>query len=362
MNVRTQNTAPTALPPITAGGSNTEPFDGYSAFAKLDDAPSNDQEEATDENSDQGKEAVEDTVDEIKEDDLEDDTDEQGDDPEEDTADENEDTDEDVNEVEISDDTLIEVKVNGQVDQVPIKDLRRLAGQEKALTRKSMAVAAQAEKAKAQEQFAETRLNKAKEKAETRYKQYEQIDFVALAQSGNYSSEDIERYREAAKEAKAELDYFNEELETFYKETQEARQKDLVEQGKQALEQFEDPASLFYIEDFRDRYNDLASHAQSLGITPDKLNTTPDPWFWKLLDDSLRRGTAKKTLTTATNKEAKAKRIKKPSSSKTVLKSRKSKRQEQRGLSADRRKEEAMAKLRKSGSKGDALAAFAALD
>ena len=350
----------------------TGPYDALAAFAALDAAPS---EDATEEAEEDAQDDVdEDTVNEDEddlEDDLDDEEDEDEDDPEEDAEADDDDEDEDEDdepkrkkkrkEVEVTDDTLGEVKVNGEVEQVSIKDLRRLAGQEKALTRKSMAVSAAAEKAKAREEFAESRLQKAKEKAEARAEEYKKIDFEQLAASNQYTPEQIEQWRQQAADAKTEADFFNEELDSFYKGRKEAEQKDLIAKGTEALEQFNDPASIYYIEDFQERYNDLAAHATKLGIPQEKLLTTPDPWFWKMVDESLRRGSAQKSLKKSVTKKT-TKKVKKPSASKTVLKSRKSNRTEQRGRSRDRKREAAMAQLKKTGSKQAALNAFAALD
>lgn len=347
------------------------PFDAIAAFSALETAEEDSPEASSEVEQNEATSSEEMSQEDDTEDENQDEEDLEEQDDDELEEDPEEDSEEDDNEikakkektVEVTDDTLVEVVVNGETDQVSIKDLRRLAGQEKALTRKSMAVAAEARKVQAREEFAETRLKAVSERVNKRAEQYANIDFVALAQSGQYTPEQIEGFRQEAKDAEAEAAFVNQELEQFYKEKQESRQAELVEKGKASLEQFEDIGSPYYIEDFKDRYQDLSQHAVSLGISEETILTTPDPWFWKLLDDSLRRGSAKETLKTASSpkKDPKAKKLKKPSSSKTVLKSRKANRNEQRGRAEDKRKQEALKNLQKTGSKADALAAFAAL-
>ena len=128
-------------------------------LARWEDADENQPSEDEDAvaTSDQDEEALDpgDDFDEDQqvetEDELDDDTDrddeETADDPDEDDAEEDE---EDEDEIQlVSDDAEVEVTVDGEIQRVSVASLKRLAGQEQALTRKSQETAAQRKEAEA---------------------------------------------------------------------------------------------------------------------------------------------------------------------------------------------------------------------
>ena len=235
--------------------------------------------------------------------DLEDDEDDETD-PDEDTedADDNdeddgEDGDEDKEPLIADEDAVVEFKVGDKVQTASVKELKRLAGQEAALTQKSQKASQLARVAEARHAQTEAILTKLKERADARAKQYEGLDLIELAQSGQYSKEDIAAARAGMEEAQKEVSYFEQSLEEFYSQTQADKAARLQEEAQDALTHLEDEASVFHVPQFKARYNSLVEAGQEAGIPDEVLATTPGPWLWKLIDSHVRYTNAKLKLT-----------------------------------------------------------------
>ena len=123
-------------------------------WADGEDLSAENEKEATDEAPEE--ETIEDTSSDTTEDEDQDyeevieETEEDPDTSEDDTEEEDEPEEaeeDDETEVELSDDTLVEIQVDGEVQQASLADLKRLHGQEASLTRKSQEVAAKRKEA-----------------------------------------------------------------------------------------------------------------------------------------------------------------------------------------------------------------------
>ena len=167
---------------------------------------SEDPEEATADVTEETNDVELDDSEEIQDDDdLEDDTD-LDEDIEED-AEETEDEDDGEEEtIELSDDTMVEVVVSGETQQVSVGDLKRLAGQEKSLTQKSQEVSRLRKEAVESSEKSHLVLQKLIEKAEAEYKPYADVDM--LVASKTMSDNDFAALRKEAQLAKANLDFF----------------------------------------------------------------------------------------------------------------------------------------------------------
>ena len=159
---------------------------------------SEDETEATEESSSETEVEDSDTESEeevIEEEEIEEDLEE-----EEEVEDE-EDTEEVEEEaVELTDDTLVDIQVDGQTKQASIRDLKRLYGQEASLTRKSQETAQSRKEAQEQLQKADASLQAMIARAQERYKPYQDVDM--LVASKTMSNEDFAALRAEAKVVK----------------------------------------------------------------------------------------------------------------------------------------------------------------
>ena len=90
-------------------------------------------------------------------------------------------------------------QVDGETQQVSLKSLKRLHGQEASLTRKSQEVAAKRKEAEEALGKADISYRKLLERAESRMKPYAEVDM--LVASRQMSSEDFAAFRKEAKAA-----------------------------------------------------------------------------------------------------------------------------------------------------------------
>ena len=316
------NPAPSAEPTVLDQASAMEAF----LALEKEDAP---KEEPSEADAGEGAESDEDnetssyeTVEETGEEpqDSDQDAEETDEDPEE--GDSTSESDDDDDALVVADDTdVIEYSVDGEKLQASVKDLKRLAGQEAKLTRKSQQTALLAEQAQAREKQAQDILSKLKEKAQARVDQFKDIDFAEAAAQG-VPIEDIRSARKMLEDAQKEVAYFDETLTDFANRTGEASKEALEAKAKEAFAVITDPSSPHHIQDFgEERYGKLNAHAKALGIPDDTTNSMAEPWFWKLLDTSYRNTTAKKKLTTKDGDNPAHKKLQR--TKKRVLKSRK---------------------------------------
>jgi hypothetical protein len=194
------------------------------------------------------------------------------------------------------------VSVDGQEHRVPVKDLKRLFGQEAALTQKSQAVAEAHTQATAQAERHVAALQTMIQRAEERLKPYESVDWALAA--AKLSSEDYQQLKAAHETLSSDVKFYREELDgTIGSYRQKA-----VEQAKQAsdacLKALVDPESKAHIEGFNEQvYNDIRHYAVDVGVPQQLIDNTYDPVAIKLIHKAMlydkAQKTAMKKLTTA---------------------------------------------------------------
>ena len=253
----------------------------------------NPEEEATAqvEEETEAPEQEEEILDEVEMDDDEDDID-----PEDEEGAEDAEEDE---VIELNDDTLIDILVDGETQQASIKDLKRLYGQEASLTRKSQETAKQ--RKEAEEQLGKTSaiFQKMLEKAEARWKPYEEVDM--LVASRTMDTDDFAQLRREAQEAHDDLKFFQEEADGFFKEIQEQQQLQLQEAAREAVKVLEAD-----IPDWNtDLYNDIRSYAVAQGLPEEQVNQYVDPNVIKILNKARLFDQAKQVTTTKKKRTAK---------------------------------------------------------
>lgn len=276
------------------------------------------------------------TVEESEEDDqTEEETDEDSEDPESDEA--------DLKKAKVveDDDALVKIKVGDEELQASIKDLKRLYGQEAALTKKSQEVAMKRKEVEETGAKHLVGLQKLYERAMERYKPYAEVDMLVASKS--LSNEEFAALRQEAGRAYEDVQFLQAELDGFVQSLESQRQTMIREQAKTAIEVLKDPES--GIPNWsQETYDDIRNYAIRNGMSKDIVNQIVDPVIIKTLWKAMKYDNGK---TVATVKKAKA--------PKKVLKSKVSS-ETQRFTKTDGQK--AISKLRSTGSRDDAANAF----
>jgi len=276
-------------------------------------------------------------------DDLDLDTDEEQDDDEQDEGDEADDqeADEADEPTEASDDAVVRIKVDGEDRTVPVKDLKRLFGQEQALTRKSQEVAQARKAAESEGERFTVAAGKLMERAQERFKPYANIDWQIAAKT--LDNDEFVALRQEAQAAYEDLKFLNEELEGAHKATQEARIAEVHEAAKEAVAVLERDIPGWD----QKIYNEVIDYAVSNGLDRAAVSQVVEPNLIKLIHKAKAFDEAKA--------RAAAKRKAIPASKRTM----KSKTRPQRPL-GKLGDQAAIQRLSKTGSADDAVAALLA--
>ena len=265
--------------------------------------------EATDESTEETE--VEES-DEIEEDGETEEQDESEEDP---VEEESEETEEEVEEVNLPDDTIVELTVDGETKQASLKELKRLYGQEASLTRKSQETANQRKDATEALQRADASLQAMLTRAQDRYKPYQEVDM--LLASRQMEAEDFAALRQEAQAAESDLKFLQEEANGFYGELQQKQAVQQQESAKHCIEVLKEKLPEWNT----DLYNDIRQHAINSGLPAEAVNTYTDPNVIMLLHKAMMFDKSKQVAKT---KKAKAPtkilRSKKAPPSKTDIK------------------------------------------
>lgn len=197
----------------------------------------------------------------------------------------------------------VEVVVDGETHKVSVDSLKRLYGQEAALTRKSQEVADLRKSAQLHEQKYSTALGALVDKAKTAWEPYSKIDWV-LAPT-NMTTEEFQQLRADAKIAYDDVQFLTSEADGYMSERQNAAMAEhktqFEEAAKAAHEVLADPEK--GIPGWSPEvYNGIRSFAQSEGMSPEMINTIIDPVALKVLWKASQFDKSKKIATTKTVK------------------------------------------------------------
>ncbi len=265
------------------------------------------EEETIEETSSDTNEDEEQDYEEVEETDEDPDTNDEAQDQDEPEADEEEDE----TEVLLSDDTLVEISVDGEVQQASLADLKRLHGQEASLTRKSQEVAAKRKEAEEATGKAHLSYQKLLERAEARMKPYQEVDM--LVASRQMSTEDFAAFRRESQEAEKDLKFLKEEANAFYQDAQAQQQKQVQEAATECIKVLKND-----LPDWGDElYNSIRTYAVSQGLPQEQVDQYVDPQVIKILNKARLYD---QTKATAQTKKAKAKVIKVKNTARRVLK------------------------------------------
>ena len=191
----------------------------------------------------------------------------------------------------LDDEAVVKVKVGDEELDVSVKDLKRLYGQEAALTRKSQEVAAKRKEAEATAMKASATLEKMYEKAAAKWEPYSKIDYlVAQKQLDNDAFAALRAEAQAAYE---DFRFISEEADTFVKQTQAQQQQHLQEAAKEAVKVLRDA-----IPDWSPKlYDQIREYAINTGMDAEVVNNLVDPVAIQLLHKARLFDESKKIVT-----------------------------------------------------------------
>jgi hypothetical protein len=232
---------------------------------------------------------------------------------------------------------ITKVKVGEKEIEASVKDLKRLYGQEKALTQKSQEVASQRKAIEDQALQYEASLTKLMERAQERYKPYAEVDMLMAAKTMN--DDDFMQLRKEAQSAQEDLSFFTQEAQQYATQVKEQQQSQQKEKALEAVKVLQDTVPDWSPE----LYGNMRQYAITQGLTADVVDQIVEPAAIQLMIKAMRYDQGK---TVSTQKKVRRqKRVLKSGTSNTTATSK-------------QRQTTAMANLAKSGSHDDAAAAF----
>ena len=200
----------------------------------------------------------------------------------------------------VEDDNLkVKYTVDGVEHTVSVKDLKKYAGQEASLTRKSQEVAEVRKVAEENAKVHLVGLQKMLERAETKAKEFANIDFNLAAK--NLPQEDYLAVREAAEKAFADVKFYTEELGGVMESLEKQRISDYQKNAAECIKALSDPET--GIKGWsQETYNTLKDYAVSLGMPAEAYSDITNPVFFKILHkahqfDSIKKVSAQKKAT-----------------------------------------------------------------
>lgn len=201
----------------------------------------------------------------------------------------------------LEDDAVVQVTVDGKTEEVSVKSLKRLHGQESSLTKKSQEVSNQRKEADEALKQADFVMQSMLTRAEERYKPYAEVDM--LLASKTMEADDFALLRSEANQAQSDLKYLKEESQKFYTEAQEKMVAQQQENAKKAIEVLQRDIPEWSTK----LYDQIREFSITSGLPEQEVNQYSDPTVIKLLHKAMLYDKSKKT---ANVKKVKAKKTK----------------------------------------------------
>lgn len=257
-----------------------------------------------------------------------------------DAADPDEDEADNPDEPAVADDTaMVEVKVGDEVKRVSVADLKRLFGQESALTKRSQEVAAMRKRLDDESLKTAATLQKLRERAVERFKPYEKVDLFKA--SRELEPDEFDALRKEMDAAQADVKFLDGEIDAFMADAKRQHDDWLRAQAPKALQTITKA-----IPDWTDQvYDKVRSFAVSAGMEPDTVNKIVDPAAIILMYKAMKYDEGSSAV------KQKVKPQGKSTPKRTVTKS-------NRRDSAPSQSKRALDRLRTSGDLEDAAAAY----
>jgi hypothetical protein len=212
-------------------------------------------------------------------------TDSESDDEDQDEEDEPEDK------KDTSDDVKVKIKVGDKEHEVSVKDLKRLYGQEAALTTKSQAVAAERKVVEENGKKLAAQMQRVYEKAAARWEPYSKIDM--LVASKQLDGDQFAALRAEANAAYEDFQFISQEADEFVKSADQQRQQFLQTQAKEAVKVLKEKIPGWS----QATYNSVREYAISQGLPENVVNEMVDPVAIQLIHKAMNHDKAKTIVT-----------------------------------------------------------------
>jgi hypothetical protein len=205
------------------------------------------------------------------------------------------------------DDVYTKVKVNDQEHEVSVKDLKRLFGQEAALTRRSQEVAEQRKSVENKSLQYGAKLDRLVQSVTNRANEYRKVDFISLARDPNIHPDQLRTLQDEARKVFEEEAFLKGELNEVVQTAQKEQQDALLNRARECVKTLSDQASPYHIDGWGQKtYDDLRSFATNEGVDKEIVNGIVDAPVLKLLHMAmLYKQGASKVTTTVVNKTPK---------------------------------------------------------
>ncbi len=201
----------------------------------------------------------------------------------------------------LEDDAVVQVTVDGKTEEVSVKSLKRLHGQESSLTKKSQEVSNQRKEAEEAINEANFVMQNMLKRAEERFKPYSEVDY--LLASKTMEADDFALLRQEATQAESDLKFLRQEADTLYNKFKEKNVAQQRENAKNCIEVLERD-----IPDWSpDLYDQIRKFSIDSGLPEEQVNNYADPVVLKLLHQSMLYSKMKEKATVVKKKAVKSK-------------------------------------------------------
>lgn len=192
---------------------------------------------------------------------------------------------------DVSDEAKVKIKVDDEEIEVSVKDLKRLYGQEAALTKKSQDVAAKRKELEASNQKAAAQLDRIYQKVASRWEPFSKVDM--LVASKQLDADQFAALRKEAQEAYDDFRFITQEVDTFVQEQNTARQQAVQAQAKETVKVLKDAIPNWS----QAIYNDIRSYAIEKGMDENVVNNLVDPSAILMVHKAMQFDKAKTIVT-----------------------------------------------------------------
>lgn len=171
----------------------------------------------------------------------------------------------------LGDDDEVEVTVDKETKKVSVKELKRLFGQEAALTKKSQQVATQRKEVEAQGAKHAAVIDQLYQRAQAKWEPYSKVDM--LLASKELDSESFAALRAEAQSAYEEFQFVSQEADRFMFEAQSRQQEQIKVQAQEAVKVLKEKIPNWSNE----MYDKIRTYAVSQGFDADVVATITNP-------------------------------------------------------------------------------------
>lgn len=215
-----------------------------------------------------------------------------------------------------SDEVFVKIKVGDQELDVPVKDLKRLHGQEAALTRKSQDVAERHKAVEQQQVMYAAGLDRMIKLATAEADEFRKVNFLALAKDPNINAEQLTLLQNEAQKVFEKEAFLKGELHQFVDAVTKDSQTKMATQARETVKVLSDKTSPLHIEGWNQQvYNDLRAFAVKQGLDKNTVDNLVDAPAFKLLHMAMMYSKGASKVVTTKSTKGSPKKIVKTSSS-----------------------------------------------